>query len=317
MNDPCIYKVKAVGRLGNLLYSLCNAIKISISSGSNIEIEKNKKNRIFKTFSLNYSKSDNLSYSDFPAHNFFNKFKVLKTFGKEGVASLEEASLFLRSEVRPMLNLPTTSVDHDVVIHIRSGDLFDLEKFPLSLRPDWDHIQFPFSFYKKVILDHGFSRPLIVTESDFKNPVIELLKQEFPFISIQSSSIEEDFSTLVHAPNLILSNSSFAFMAALLSETISKVFMPDFCFGIPTASKFSFFDPIFPESFVFDFVLYDCGDYYKILEHYKKPEMLEVMKNFPISSINYVNYSANQHIDNVDLFSDFGSQLSKLNHFKL
>ena len=41
--DPLTYKVKAVGRLGNLLYALCNAIKVCQKNGCNIEIEKSKK----------------------------------------------------------------------------------------------------------------------------------------------------------------------------------------------------------------------------------------------------------------------------------
>tara|TARA_X000001036_G_scaffold440125_1_gene494661 strand:- start:1617 stop:2570 length:954 start_codon:yes stop_codon:yes gene_type:complete len=316
MGEPRIYKVKAIGRLGNLLYALCNAIKVSKANFGRIEIEKNKKNSIFKILHLDYSKSSNLTYSDFPAQNFFNKSKVAKVFGKDCIASLKESSFFLRSEVKPLLKLTKVSPRHDVVIHIRSGDLFDFEKFPLSRRAEWDHIQPPFSFYKKVILDHGFSHPLIVTEPDFKNPVISLLQQEFPSISVQSKSIEEDFSTLVQAPNLILSNSSFSFMAALASDTVSKVFLPDFCFGVPTSLKHSLFDPFVPEDFIFDFILYNCEDYYKVIEHYKKPEMIRVMKEFPISSVNRVDYSPQERVRSVDNFIDFGIKLSQSKHFK-
>jgi hypothetical protein len=317
MNEPCVYKVKAIGRLGNLLYALCNAIKVSKLTNCRIEIEKNKKNKIFNTLRLDYCDSSrSLPYSDFPAQNFFNKARVRKRFGKNGAVSIKEASDFLRLEIKPLLNLLKPPVDHDVVIHIRSGDLFDFEKFPLSRRAEWDHVQPPFSFYKKVILDHGFSRPLIVTEPDFKNPVISLLQQEFPSISVQSKSVEEDFSSLVHASNLILSNSSFAFMAALASETVSKVFLPDFCFGVPTSLKYPLFDSFVPENFIFDFVLYDCEDYYKVIEHYKKPEMIRVMKEFPISSVNRVDYSPQERVRSVDNFIDFGIKLSQSKHFK-
>ena len=315
--DPLTYKVKAVGRLGNLLYALCNAIKVCQKNGCNIEIEKSKKTNIFKTLELNYSNSSTqLPYSDFPAQDFFNKRKVAKEFGPDSVVSLQEASHFLRSEIKPLLNLPSTTLRNDVVIHIRSGDLFDFEKFPLSRRAEWDHVQPPFSFYKKVINDENFSRPLIVTEPDFKNPVIELLQKEFPAIEIQSKSMEEDFSTLVHAPNLILSNSSFAFCSALCSDTASKVFIPDFCFGLPTSHKYPLFEPFVPDNLLFDFVLYNCSDYYEVIRHYKQPEMIEVMKEFPLSSVCRGTYSPTERIQSVDNFIKLGVDLKKSKHFK-
>ena len=69
--------------------------------------------------------------------------------------------------------------------------------------------------YKKVI---------IVTEKDLKNPIINKLSMSYD-IEIQSSSLENDFNTLLNAQNLASSGiSTFPIAAALCSKNLKNFY---------------------------------------------------------------------------------------------
>lgn len=110
--------------------------------------------------------------------------------------------------------------DDTIVIHIRSGDIFD------QIHPNGhQYTPNPLSFYNELLKD--FDKAIIVTESDNNNPIVQILKEN-PKVSIQSKSVAEDFATLLAAKNLANSGvGTFCVAAALCSQNIKNFYCTD------------------------------------------------------------------------------------------
>lgn len=284
-------KCSAVGRFGNVLFSLGNAIHIAKNTNSKVTLyQKSNKDKekmsLFSDLVFDFSeKESELSEPPLNPKDFFTIKKLHKTFGANSTPSLADFSEICMNNILPILNLvDVPDPKEDVVIHMRSGDLFDTKKFPRAKRQEDFHVQPPLSFFEKVIRDNDFKTIRIITESDFKNPTIEGLKKIFPQTVVQSSSMEEDFCTLLKAKNFILSHSTFAFMAALLSVNLKKAFMASYSFAVPTRG-----DPLFPlsipKTLPFEFIFYRCDGYEKHREHYKTSYMNEIFLKFPLEKV--------------------------------
>ena len=102
-----------------------------------------------------------------------------------------------------------------MVIHLRSGDIFEKNKYP-------QYVQNPLVFYNELIDE--FNSVLVVTEEKRNNPLLkELIKN--PKIQIQSYNISDDFSTLASAKNLATSGvGTFAISAALISNNLKNIY---------------------------------------------------------------------------------------------
>jgi len=124
--------------------------------------------------------------------------------------------------IAPRLKLPPRQIipDDTVVIHIRSGDIFD------QVHPNGhQYTPNPLDFYNKLL--SNFERAIIVTEPDKNNPIVEVLRQN-PKVTVQSSSVAEDFATLMSAKNLANSGvGTFCVAAALCSEHVQNFYCTD------------------------------------------------------------------------------------------
>ena len=110
--------------------------------------------------------------------------------------------------------------DDTIVIHIRSGDIFD-QVF------SGGHIYVPNPLHYYLLLIEKFDRAIIVTEPDTNNPVVEALRQHKKVI-MQSRSVEEDFGCLLAAKNLASSGiGTFCLAAALCSQNIENFYCSD------------------------------------------------------------------------------------------
>jgi len=107
--------------------------------------------------------------------------------------------------------------DDELLIHVRAGDILDLHHpyyFPM-----------PFSFYEEVIAATGL-RPVFIGQLD-DDPYSDALRRHFAgakFLARRSSV--EDFTTIRQARHVVLSISSFSWLAAWLSESAVSVHMP-------------------------------------------------------------------------------------------
>ena len=123
--------------------------------------------------------------------------------------------------VFPHLRVPRVSVPDDtIVIHIRSGDVFDKG----VANPD-QYVPNPLDFYRQLL--DSFDKALVVTEPDEYNPVVEELKRHSK-VTVQSLSVAEDFATLMGAKNVASSGvGTFAIAAALCSQNIENFYCSD------------------------------------------------------------------------------------------
>jgi hypothetical protein len=124
--------------------------------------------------------------------------------------------------IEPHLKLPSRKIipDDTVVIHIRSGDIFDqIHSNGHQYTPN------PLDFYNKLL--SNFERAIVVTEPDKNNPIVEILRQNAK-VTVQSSSVAEDFATLMSAKNLANSGvGTFCVAAALCSDEIQNFYCTD------------------------------------------------------------------------------------------
>ena len=228
------------GRLGNNLTQLINAIDYC---------ERNKyvfvQNNTIYTHATKGPIYDGLTKFEGPKkdlHAFIQNFIVNFTEKNITFDNVNElctnkiVGMFYDSDV-PVLNnrkseilrkyiLPNFKYDNDLlekdtlVIHIRSGDIMKEGCHGFYVQP-------PFSFYKKVIDENDFKKLIIVTEPDMKNPAIQMLVDSYKNVSIQSTSLYDDVSTILNANHLVCnSQGTFGHMLALLSPNLKNIHIP-------------------------------------------------------------------------------------------
>lgn len=121
--------------------------------------------------------------------------------------------------ISPLLPQPTASLPSThLVIHIRSGDLFDGEHVHKV------YLQPPFEYYAHVISTDAYDTISIVTEPDRKNPVIEKLCTTFPHIQVFSEELEADVQRILSAKHLMIGTGTFAYMLSLCSRHVERLY---------------------------------------------------------------------------------------------
>ena len=124
--------------------------------------------------------------------------------------------------IAPNLNLPKKDPigEDTIVMHLRSGD-----NYHRVFDPPTNYIPNPLIFYLNLI--DSFDKCILITEPDRNNPIVhELMKIDK--VKIQSSTVEDDFATLMSAKNVALSGvGTFAMAAALCSTQIKNLYTTD------------------------------------------------------------------------------------------
>jgi hypothetical protein len=123
--------------------------------------------------------------------------------------------------IQPHIQAPRVLLPDDcIVIHIRSGDVFDRRvSNPCNYVPN------PLYFYLQLI--EGFNQAIVVTEGDNHNPILDELRKNSK-VTIQSKSVAEDFGTLLSAKHLANSGvGTFGIAAALCSDNIETFYCTD------------------------------------------------------------------------------------------
>ena len=126
-----------------------------------------------------------------------------------------------KTYIAPHLKVERVEIpDNTIVIHIRSGDIFD------QVHPNGhQYTPNPLDFYNKLLTE--FDHAIVVTEPDSNNPIVEVLRQN-PKVTVQSKSVNEDFATIMSAKNVANSGvGTFAMAAALCSDRIENFWCTD------------------------------------------------------------------------------------------
>ena len=123
--------------------------------------------------------------------------------------------------IYPQLDIqPTEIPDDTLVIHIRSGDIFD-KNVPNPER----YVPNPYHFYTTLL--ESFEKAIVVTEDDDYNPIVEQLSYHKK-VTIQRGTVAEDFATLLGAKHVANSGvGTFAVAAALCSQNIKHFYCTD------------------------------------------------------------------------------------------
>ena len=124
--------------------------------------------------------------------------------------------------VRHQLILPKKDAigSDTIVMHLRSGD-----NYHRVFNPPTNYVPNPLIYYLNLI--ESFDKCILITESDDENPIVHELRK-IDKVQIQSSSVSEDFATLMNAENVALSGvGTFAMAAALCSKRIKNLYTTD------------------------------------------------------------------------------------------
>ena len=118
------------------------------------------------------------------------------------------------------LRLEEELTANDLVVHVRSGDIYFRERVG-----NWG--QPPAAYYEKIIREGPWSRVFVVCE-DNESPVLLPIAALCESLGIehffQSATLAEDLALLASATNLVVGRGTFAPAVVLLNVALEKVF---------------------------------------------------------------------------------------------
>lgn len=208
---------KWYGRLGNNIIQIKNILHIALYYNCRVNIKPKHKyfdiNIINKYFSKNKGKIR-------INNNFFHKNKIknidneVYTQNYENVRELLNKSFLLKSK----LNINKLDIN-DIVIHIRSGDVFSKNPHPRYIPP-------PLSYYINILDNNNFKRKILICE-DKKNPVVTRLLDKYPEMEYRTNKLEDDIKIILATRNIIYSVGTFIPSLLNFSDNIINSYSPE------------------------------------------------------------------------------------------
>ena len=211
------------GRLGNNIIQIINCITDNINyykhTEINLKLLKNHQKEIFYNFPVIFN------------FDFSNNEEIIKdTFwGTKIKIPYDENIKIINEYIKPYIDyeLQNTEIsfDTDLIIHIRSGDVFD-KSFPLDT-----YVQPPYSFYKRIIENNNFENIFIISENYNINPVIHKILNNFNNVRFLSNDLVTDFKICLNSKFFVNSNSTFSLIINTLSKDKLKIFVSQYTKG--------------------------------------------------------------------------------------
>jgi hypothetical protein len=211
--------IEPYGRLGNNIIQIINCVSENLYKykHDNIDIRllKEKNKIILKNF------PDYLLF-DFPPNN-----EVIKnTFWLHLTIHKNQINFIINNFIKPYINYIIENentyginFDKDLIIHIRSGDIFN-KNFPLD-----QYIQPPYSFYKNIIEKENFEYIYIFSENYNINPIIPKLLENYNNIKFISNDLDIDFILMLNSHYFVPSYSSLSMAINNLSNYKEKIYI--------------------------------------------------------------------------------------------
>lgn len=184
------------GRLGNNIIQLSNIIYIAIFYKQNI-IFKRKHHLLnvdtITKYLSKYKNNKNLTdRGDF--------FESKSTYPKEVFEQNVEEVNNLLKEAFKIKNV--NKLDAELVIHIRSGDIFT------DSRPHPRYVPPPLSYYTNIINANNYKKIIVICQ-DTINPVVNKLLELYENAVHNKNSLEEDVTLVLGASHIISSVGTF------------------------------------------------------------------------------------------------------------
>lgn len=204
-----------MGRLGNNIIQLSNMIDIALEYKVNICL--NRPHPLFDVTVIEkyfdkYKCSDNKELVNF----FYYKEKLpfpleIYNNNKQERNKLLYSAFLIKDIEKLHVN--------DLVIHIRSGDIF-------SSRPHPNYTPPPLSYYTKEINKHNYSKIIIVCE-DTVNPVVNKLLELYKNAYYKKNTLIDDIKIILGATNIIASVGTFISSLMLISNNNENLHTTD------------------------------------------------------------------------------------------
>ena len=208
-------KLKPFGRLGNNIIQIINVIHIAIHYKYNI-ILKNFKyiNTDYIVINPNVTKEDPC-ITDGNNFYYYRKINNIDTqlFNENRKETIQ---LLKKVFYLPKNFLELGLTDDDLVIHIRSGDIFNEKPHP-------DYVPSPLSYFNEIICSRVWAKIYIISQ-DKNNPVIDHLLKQHTNIIYKKNSLEQDISIILEARNIVMDVGTFIPSLLLLSESIKILY---------------------------------------------------------------------------------------------
>ena len=225
------------GRLGNNIIQVLNAILIALYYNYNIILPGHK--YFNKKYIILNSEIKIRDYKITNKDNFYFRYQIsnidIKAFEENNEKALEILkSCFI---IKPRINRfkPSDNIllnENDVLIHIRSGDIF-------INNPHTEYIMPPLSYYEKIINDQKFNKQskgsfgipegnanhsFYLISEDRKNPCINELLKKYPEIIYLKQSLDDDIKLILSAHNIITSFGTFVHALLSISKNIKNLY---------------------------------------------------------------------------------------------
>ena len=208
--------IRVCGKIGNFIIMLSNAIKIALFYNYNVIIPNHP---YINTTYIVINNDINLNNEKIiDPYDFFYKTKIKNIdtilFKKNTLKTLEilKSCFALKNEIQ--------LGDNDLLIHIRSSDIFGDNPHPSYLTP-------PLSYYVNIIDKNNFNEIYLIAE-DRINPCINRLLQLYPKIKFKIQSLEEDVKLILGAKNVVMGFGTFIPSLLLVSDNIKNLYKPSY-----------------------------------------------------------------------------------------
>lgn len=185
------------GRLGNNIYQIKNAIFIMEKlNASYVLFPEHPMFNTKKILNIGSTVKNITCNCDTPITEPRNNFFYVNLYDKNmELSEDEEIDILKRYQIHQYINIKKPNKVYDVGIHLRGGDFVDVGYGFVA----------PLSFLKyyidKFIKEN---KTIIVVYQDHKNPNVNELKKLYnDCVKFQSSSIVDDFTTLLYCKTLI------------------------------------------------------------------------------------------------------------------
>jgi hypothetical protein len=205
-------------RLGNFIYQLQHAIHICIFYNYNLILPEHEfLNTNYLIFNKDIAITDE-KITD--KYNFFHRDKVENIDINCFNINKEEVNSFLK-KIFIFKDIPPIG-ENDLVIHIRSGDIFT------RLKNIYDkYIPPPLSYYTNILTQNNFDNIYLISE-DNHNPCINKLLELYPKINFKLQDLEKDVRIILSTRNIITSVGTFIPQLLLISTNIQKIYYPSY-----------------------------------------------------------------------------------------
>lgn len=241
--------IKWYGRLGNNITQIVNAILFAYYY--NIKIINFPEHSYFKQnfIDLRQYVSDKINNKNFN-DIFFSRNEICQKYNLN-ISIFENNKINIGEIIKSLISLTEYEkldiTDNDLIIHIRSGDVYNSNPHPGWVQP-------PLSFYENIIKEKEWRKIILICEDD-KCPIIKPLLNKYNNIIFRIQPLQQDIIYIIQSKNICFGMGSFIPALLLLNSNLNTIYYPKYCYR-----------------YIIDLISYKEKKEYELLNYIKKGE---------------------------------------------